>query len=88
MCEVCKVLGFVTDNALNYAKVGSDHHKLWDILEISYIAFTDELLWEFLVYAELNSTEPATESFWEFSKRIENPNSLPCNKWFSRFYTP
>ena len=35
--EICKELGFVSPNVLAYAKKGSDHHKMWDILEITYI---------------------------------------------------
>ena len=32
-------------------KKGSDHHKLWDILEIIYLAITDELLLPFVRYS-------------------------------------
>ena len=42
--EVCKELGFLSTNALAYAKKGAHHHKLWDILEICYISFCDKLL--------------------------------------------
>ena len=48
MKEICKKLGFVSENAQPYAKKGADHHNLWDIIEICYIAFTDELLHEFI----------------------------------------
>ena len=44
MKEVCKELWFVTENAQSYAKKGSDDHKLWDILQIYYFAFSDKLL--------------------------------------------
>ena len=48
MKEICMHLGFVNENAQMYAKKGSDHHKLSDLLEIVYIALTDELLVEFV----------------------------------------
>ena len=35
MKEICKELGFQSENALKYIKKGSDHHKLWNILEIT-----------------------------------------------------
>ena len=31
--EVCRELGFVSQNAQAYAKRGSDHHKMWALLE-------------------------------------------------------
>ncbi len=35
MKEVVMTLGFRSENALKYMKIGSDHHKLWRILEIT-----------------------------------------------------
>ena len=35
-------------NAQIYAKKGGDHHKFWDLLEIVYIALTNELQVEFV----------------------------------------
>ena len=52
--EVCKELGFVRQNAQAYAKKGSDHHKMWDIIEICYIAFTDEMICQFLKHCKVN----------------------------------
>ena len=66
MKEVCKELGFLTENAQLYAKKGSDHHKLWDILQICYIAFTDELLVEFVRSCKSTGTEPITLNYWNF----------------------
>ena len=48
MSEITRELGFTTDNSQAYIKKGSDHHKLWDFIEACYIAFTDEILVEFL----------------------------------------
>ena len=44
MKEICMCFGFNSEKALKYAKAASDHHKMWDILEATYIALTDELL--------------------------------------------
>ena len=46
--KVVKELGFTSENALKYAKKGADHHKLWQILEIIYLAAADELLLPYL----------------------------------------
>ena len=47
MKSICKEFGFSSKNAHAYARKGSDHHKLWDIIEPCYTAFTDELLLDF-----------------------------------------
>ena len=44
MEEICTTLGFKSDNAKKYIRKGSDHHKLWETLEITYLAMADELL--------------------------------------------
>ena len=76
MKEVCKELGFVTENAQLYAKKGSDHHKLWDILQICYIAFMDELLVEFVRSYKSTVTEPTVRNYWNFCSKVKDPNYL------------
>ena len=49
--RVMQELGITSEIGLKYAKKGSDHHKLWDILEIIYLAITDELLLPFVRYS-------------------------------------
>ena len=41
--KVFKELGFTSDNALKYAKKCSDYHKLWQVLEIIYLAISQTL---------------------------------------------
>ena len=75
MREICMHLGFVSENAQIYAKKGSDHHKLWDLLKIVYIALTDELLVEFVRFCIRNNMEPSVDNYWSsFSKKVKNPN--------------
>ena len=75
MKEICMHLGFVSENAQMYAKKGSDHHKLWDLLEIVYIALTVELLVEFVRFCIRNKMEPSVDNYWSsFSKKVKNPN--------------
>ena len=76
MKEVCKELGFVTENAQLYARKGSDHHKLWDILQICYIAFTDELLVEFVRSCKSMGTEPTVLNYCNFCSKVKNANYL------------
>ena len=47
MKSICKEFGFSSKNARAYARKGSDHHKLWDIIEVRYTVFTDKLLLDF-----------------------------------------
>ena len=74
MSEICKELGFTTENAQAYAKKASDHHKLWDIIEICYIALTDEIIVEFLHYCNSANIETNVESFWNYSAVLKNAN--------------
>ena len=76
MKEVCKELGLVTEIAQLYIKKGSDHRKLWDILQICYIAFTYELLVEFLRSCKYTGTEPTVSNCWNFCSKVKNPNHL------------
>ena len=74
MSEICKELGFTTENAQAYAKKASDHHKLWDIIEICYIALTDEIIVEFLHYCNSTNIETNVEPFWNYSAVLKNAN--------------
>ena len=76
MKEICKELGFVSENAQAYAKKGADHHKLWDIIEICYIAFTDKLLHESVRNLNKQGVPPTVNDYWEYSPKISNPNYL------------
>ena len=57
-------LGFVSENAQMYTKKGSDHCKLWDLLEIVYKSLTDELLAEFVQFCIRNNVEPSVDNYW------------------------
>ena len=72
--DVCKELGFVTTNAQAYAKKGSDHHKMWGILEICYIALTDDIIIQFLKYCKEKDLEVTCDNYWLFSVQLKNPN--------------
>ena len=74
MSKTYRELDFTTENALAYTKNGSDHHKLWDIIETCYIAFTDEIIVEVLRYCNLANIEPNVESFWNYLAVLKNPN--------------
>ena len=76
MKKICKELGFQSENALKYIKKGSDHHKLWDIPEITYISFTDELLIPFICHCNLPNIEPTVNEYWNYSTNIKNPNCI------------
>ena len=67
-------LGFVSENALKYIRKGSDHHKLWQILEISYLSLTDELLLPYVRNCISQCTTPTIKGYWEYCENIANPN--------------
>ena len=74
MEEICVILGFTSENAQKYIKKGSDYHKLWQILEMVYIALADELL---LPYAQKSlelCEKPTSSGYWNYSESIVNPN--------------
>ena len=74
--SVCYELGFQSENALKYAKKGSDHHKLWEILEITYIAFVDELIYQFTVFCVSHGVPINIANYWMFATKVKNPNFL------------
>ena len=67
-------LGFVSDKALKYIRKGSDHHKMWQILEISYLSLTDELLLPYVRHCISQCTTPTIEGYWKYCENILNPN--------------
>lgn len=74
MKEICFELGFCTDNAQKYAKNGSDHHKLWDNLEITYISFMDEILLRFIQHCRDTGIIVDISNYAEFVASAINPN--------------
>ena len=72
MESVAKELGFTSENSLNYIRKGSDHHKLWQILEHTYVALADELLVPYVRYCLLNNTDPDISGYWKYCDSIKN----------------
>ncbi len=78
MKEVVMTLGFRSENALKYMKIESGHHKLWRILEITYIALTRELLFPFMKQAIEAGEAPTLLGFWSYIDKVKNENYLYC----------
>lgn len=76
MEDIVKQLGFTSENALNYIRKGNDHHKLWQILEIVYLAVTDELLIPYIRKCLEDKQEPTNIGYWIYSNTLENPNYI------------
>ena len=74
MKDVCEELGFKSENSLKYIKKGSDHHKLWQILEITYLAITDELLLPYIRQSLNTGAIPCVAGYWEFSNNVLSPS--------------
>lgn len=67
------VLGF-TSNVEKYIKKCSHQQKLWQFLEVVYIALAGKLLltnvWKSLELGE----KPASSGYWNYSKSVVNSN--------------
>ena len=66
--------GFVSEKAKLYAKKCSDHHKLWEILELVYLAFADELLLPYFRHCKATESDATAHGYWMFSTDAKNPN--------------
>ena len=80
MEEVAKLLGFTTDVALKYIKKGSEHLKLWQILEIVYLAFSDKLLLFYVRESFQKCTTPDLYGYWELNQNVTNRTYLYCQQ--------
>jgi len=74
MEAISEELGFKFENAKKYIKKGSDHHKLWSILEITYLAMTDELLLPYAKACKKQGLTPTTQGYWKYSEGVVDPN--------------
>ena len=74
--DVCAILGFSSPKAQEYARRCSDHHKSWKILEILYLAITDELLLPYVRYCLKNTISPSASGYWQWADDICNPNYM------------
>ena len=74
MQEIYVILGFTSENIQKYIKKGSDYHKLWQILEVVYIALADELLLPYVRKSLELGEKPTSSGDWNYSESIVNPN--------------
>jgi len=56
-------LGFRSLKALQYLHKGADHHKLWHLFEIVYVALTLELLVPYVYHCVREKTEPSCQGY-------------------------
>ena len=56
-----------------YIKNGTGHRNMWQILEITYFAMTDELLLPYVRHSMKNMVLPSVEGYWDFSGSTEKP---------------
>ena len=74
MQEICVILGYNSENAQKYIKKGSDYHKLWQILEIIYIALADKLLLPYVRKSSELGEKPTSSGYWNYSESTVSPN--------------
>ena len=63
-------LRFVSKKAPKYIRKGSDHHKLSQILEISYLSLTDEVLLSYVRNCISQCTTVTIKGYWENCENI------------------
>ena len=68
------ILGYNSENAQKYIKKGCDYHKLWQILEIIYIALADELLLPYVRKSLELGEKPTSSGYWNYSESTASPN--------------
>lgn len=76
MREICKELQFNRENDLNYIEKRFYHYKLWEDLEICYIALSDELLTPYVHQCLLENKECFAEGYWEYANHAINDTSI------------
>ena len=67
-------LGFNSPKAQEYLKKGSDHHKLWHLLEIMYGAITLELLVPYVKEFKQQQKTATCDGYWLWSQDVKDPN--------------
>ena len=72
----CKIVGFTSPRALDHARRCSDHHKSWKILEILYLAISDELLVPYVRCCLTVGETPTVNGYWREADDICNPNYM------------
>ena len=72
MKDVCRELGFVSPNVQAYTKKSSDHQKMWVILEICYIAFSDYMFFQFIKYCGNGNIVPTNENYCRFNSMLRS----------------
>ena len=79
-------MGHSTQKALEFAKRCADHHKSWKILEILYLAITDELLVPFVRYCLNDNLSPSVVGYWKWAEDICDPNYMYMQQMALTFY--
>ena len=67
-------LRFLSEKAPKYMRKGSDHQKLWQILGISNLSLTDELLLPYVRNCISQCTTSTINGYWEYCENISNSN--------------
>ena len=69
--QICKELGLESEKVQMYAKKCSDHYRMWGLLEITYIAFTDELLLHLLRSCKSSNVYPTVNGYRNFCSKLK-----------------
>ena len=70
------VLGFQSPKAQSYLYKGSDHHKMWHLLEILYAAISMELAHPYIQECKEKGILPSCDNYWQWSEHVLNPNYI------------
>lgn len=80
------VLGFQSPKAQQYLRKGSDHHKTWHFLEITYVSLGLELVVPYFKEEISNGGKPSCDGYWEWSATLDDSNYIYIGTWFSLIF--
>jgi hypothetical protein len=74
--DICSSIGCKTPKAMECIRRCYDNHKTFQIIEMLYIALTDELLTPYVRYCYSVGIEATVAGYWFWSDNVEDPNYL------------
>ena len=72
--DLAKMLGFKSLKALTCCQKCTDHHKAWQILQITFFGTMDEILLPYVQICARANMVPSLEGFYDFADTQESQN--------------
>ena len=72
--DIAEVMGYTSTRAKTACQKCTDHHKAWQLLKISMIAVSKELVLPFVRECLARDINPSVYSFYTYMRDVKNPN--------------